>query len=586
MTVKELADLLGESAVNVIKELMTKHGVMANINQQLDRNTAESVATSLGREVVQVPSVATTDAAAPASSAAVDRLTANADATADLVTRPPVVTVMGHVDHGKTTLLDAIRQANVAAGEAGGITQHIGAYQVERNGERITFLDTPGHEAFTSMRARGAQVTDVVVIVVAADDGVQPQTVEAINHAKAAKVPMVVAFNKIDVAGANVDRVKQQLADNGVLVEDWGGDVPAEAVSARQKTGIDDLLELILLVAQLRDLKANPNRPASGTIIEAKLDKQVGPVATALVQNGTLKLSDVVVAGAVAGRIRTMLDDRGKPVRRAEPSSPVSIIGLPALPQAGDSFTVMPDERVARTIAEQVATQRQATSGAGGSTVGRISLDTANKETATSQTNEFNVVIKADVQGALEAIRQSVAALGNAEVAVNIIHSGVGNISETDTLLAIASKAMVVGFNVKVDPGARRAADQSGLDVRLYDVIYALLEDLKVAVDGLLEPVYEERILGHAEVRQTFRLPRNEVVAGSYVTDGTMTKGAPCRLLRKGQKVYEGKIASLRRFKDAVNEVGQGFECGVGLEEWRDVQIGDVVEAFGQERVR
>jgi translation initiation factor IF-2 len=586
MTVKELADLMGDTAVNVIKELMTKHGVMANINQLLDRNTAESLVKGMGYEVAEAPETVATGEGVGPGSRTLDELSAKAEASDQLAPRPPVITVMGHVDHGKTTLLDAIRQANVASGEAGGITQHIGAYQVDHNGEKLTFLDTPGHEAFTAMRARGAQVTDVAVIVVAADDGVQPQTIEAINHAKAAKVPMVVAINKVDVPGANIDRIKQQLSDNGVLVEDWGGDVPSEAVSARQKTGIAGLLDLILLVAQLQDLKADPQRPAQGTIIEAKLDKQVGPVATVLVQNGTLKVSDVIVAGAVSGRIRTMLNDRGKPVRRAEPATPVAVHGLAGLPHAGDTFSVVPDERIARTIAEEVATTRAAAAGQGGSTVGRISLDTATQETATSQNKEFNVVIKTDVQGTLEAIRQSVAGLANAEVAVNVIHGGVGNISESDILLGLASKALVVGFNVKVDTGARRAADQSGVEIRLYEVIYALLDDLEKAVSGMLEPVYEERITGHAEVRQIFKLPRNEVVAGCFVTDGLVTKTSQVRLQRRGAKEFEGKISSLRRFKDSVNEVAQGFECGIGLEGWRDIQISDVLEFYGQERVR
>ncbi len=586
MTVKELADLMGDTAVNVIKELMMKHSVMANINQLLDRNTAQSLVTGMGYEVADEPEAAANGKSAGPGSLTLTQLSARTETSEELTPRPPVITVMGHVDHGKTTLLDAIRQANVAGGEAGGITQHIGAYQVDHNGEKLTFLDTPGHEAFTAMRARGAQVTDVVIIVVAADDGVQPQTIEAINHAKAAKVPMVVAINKIDAAGANIDRIKQQLADNGVLVEDWGGDVPAEAISARQKTGIDDLLDLILLVAQLQDLKADPKRAAQGTIIEARLDKQVGPVATVLVQNGTLKVSDVIVAGAVSGRVRTMLNDRGKPVRRADPATPVAVHGLSGLPNAGDTFSVVPDERIARTIAEEVAATRQAAAGQGGSTVGRISLDKATQETATSQNKEFNVVIKTDVQGTLEAIRQSVAGLANAEVAVNIIHGGVGNISESDILLGLASKALVVGFNVKVDTGARRAADQNTVEIRLYEVIYALLDDLEKAVSGMLEPVYEERITGHAEVRQIFKLPRNEVVAGCFVTDGVVTKTSQVRLMRRGAKEFEGKISSLRRFKDSVNEVAQGFECGIGLEEWRDIQIADALEFFGQERVR
>jgi translation initiation factor IF-2 len=563
--------------VDIIKELMSKHSVMANINQKLDRAIAESVVTGLGYTLAEPP-------VAAASTAPAGSTPQVAEVDSELETRPPVITIMGHVDHGKTTLLDVIRQTNVAGGEAGGITQHIGAYQVDYQGNKLTFLDTPGHEAFTALRARGTQVTDLAVIVVAADDGVQPQTLEAINHAKAAHVPIVVAINKIDVPGANIDRVKQQLADNDVLVEDWGGDVPVEAISARQKTNIDGLLDMIVLVTQLRDLKANPNRPARGTIIEVKLDRQVGPVATALVQNGTLKISDVVVAGAVSGRIRTMLNDRGKPVRKADPSTPVALVGLSGLPQAGDVFTVVADERAARTMAAEAASRLGGTGPV--SSAGRIGMEASSTDATQTQLKEFNLVIKTDTQGSLDAIRQSVSALSNTEVVVNVIHGGVGAISESDILLALASQALVIAFNVRVDASVRRVADQYHVTIKSYEVIYTMLDELQLAVTGMLEPVFEERVLGHAEVRQLYRFARNEVVAGCAVTDGVMNKGASCRVRRKGQTVYTGKISSLRRFKDAVDTVESGFECGMTLDDFRDIQLGDVIEAFGQERVR
>lgn len=563
-----------EPAVTIIRELMMKHNILATINQQIDRAAAEKVARDFDFVILE-----DTPLTAETAGTMIERLAAAANTGAEQIMRPPVVTVMGHVDHGKTTLLDAIRQTNVAASEAGGITQHIGAYQIEHDGNKITFIDTPGHEAFTAMRARGAQVTDVAVIVIAADDGVQPQTIEAINHARAANVPIVIAINKIDAPGANPDRVKQQLADNNVLIEDWGGDVPVELISARQRIGISDLLDVILLVAQLRDLKATPEGQAQGTIIEAKLDKHLGPVATALVQNGILKVGDIVVAGGVYGRVRTLLNDRGKPIRKAEPSTPVSIMGLTGLPLAGDSFTVVSDERTARAAAEEIAQKRQSTTPQTGAGMARAAGEG-------SAVKELNIVLKADVQGTLEALRQSITSLANEEVAVNIIHGGVGNISENDILLAIASRAIVIGFNVKVDPGARRAADQAAINIRLYDVIYQLLEDVEKSVSGMLEPIYEARTIGHAEVRQVFRLPHNEVVAGCFVTDGFVQKNSQVRIIRRGHQEFEGHVASLRRFKDTVTEVTQGFECGIGIENWRDYQVGDILEFFQQERIR
>jgi translation initiation factor IF-2 len=495
---------------------------------------------------------------------------------------PPVVTIMGHVDHGKTSLLDTIRKTKVAAGEAGGITQHIGAYQVEVNGKKITFLDTPGHEAFTAMRARGAQVTHIAIIVVAADDGVMPQTREAIDHAQAAKVPIIIAINKIDKANANPDLVKQQLAEIGIVIEEYGGDVICVPVSARKGTGIDELLEMILLLAEVQDIRANPNRPATGVIIEAKLEKNTGPMATVLVQQGTLKMGDNIVVGALAGKVRAMFSDRGKRIQKAPPSSPVSILGLSEVPEAGDRLEVVPDERTAKQLALQVADQRRSESGP----LGQVSLDTLYMQMQEGKVKELNVVLKCDVQGSAEAIKNALTKLGEENIKVRLIHEGIGNISETDVHLAAASGAIIIGFSVKADGVALREAQKEGVDIRYYDVIYKLTDDIQAALRGMLEPTLREVIEGHAEILQTFKVGRNTVIAGCRVTDGKITRSSQARVLRKNVKVYEGKITSLRRGKDDVREVAMGYECGIVLEDFTDFEVGDVIEAFTQERVK
>ncbi len=580
--VKDLAELLHTTPNEVIRNLI-KHGVFASINQVVEYENAATVARELGFEPEQ--SAVT---AAPAVQSE-HGLSANEIMMAtrndhNTVVIPPVVTIMGHVDHGKTSLLDTIRKTKVAAGEAGGITQHIGAYQVEINGKKITFLDTPGHEAFTAMRARGAQVTHIAVIVVAADDGVMPQTREAIAHAQAAKVPIIIAINKIDKDNANPDYVKQQLAEMGIVVEEYGGDVVSVPVSARKNIGIDDLLEMILLVAEMQDIRANPNAPAVGTIIEAKLDKTSGPTATVLVQQGTLKMGDNIVVGPIFGKVRAMFNDRGKRIQKAPPSTPVSILGLPEVPNAGDRLEVVADERTARQMAEQVAEQRRRESGP----LGQISLDTLYMQMQEGNVKELNLVLKADVQGSVEAIKNALSKVSeeNENIKVRLIHEGVGNISETDVHLASASKAIIIAFNVKADGAALRLAQKEGVDIRYYNVIYKLTDDIQAAMIGMLEPTYREVVEGHAEVAQTFKAGRNLVIAGCRVTDGKITRSATARVMRKSEKVYEGKIASLRRGKDDVREVASGYECGVVLEDFTDYEIGDVIEAFAQERVK
>jgi|DewCreStandDraft_1066081.scaffolds.fasta_scaffold01507_18 translation initiation factor IF-2 len=567
LTVKELAERLGVGATQVIKELL-KNGVLANINQTIDYETAAIVAHDLGFEVKEQTTAPTGEM--PSALAEPE------DDPRLLVPRPPIVTILGHVDHGKTTLLDAIRQTNVAAGEAGGITQHIGAYQVEIHGQKITFLDTPGHEAFTAMRARGAQVTDIAVLVVAADDGVQPQTLEAIDHARAANVPIIVALNKIDKPEANPDRVKQQLAEVGLVPEDWGGDTIVVPVSARRKTGIDQLLEMILLVAEMQELKANPNRPARGVVIEAKLDKARGPVATLLVQNGTLHVGDFIVVGPIYGRVRAMFNDRGKRLKQAGPATPVEILGLPAVPQAGDKFVVAPDEKTARAWAQTAQRQQEEAS----RQPEQVSLEDLFQRIQAGQVKELNLIVKTDVQGSIEPIRVSLERLSTPEVTVKILHSGTGNITESDVLLAQASKAIILGFNVKVEPGARRLAEQNRVDIRLYSVIYDLVEDVQKALTGLLAPKQVEVVEGHAEVRQVFRLSKGLVVAGCYVTDGKITRQSLVRVRRGDSVIFDGRVASLKRFKDDVREVAAGFECGVTLEGFTDFQVGDVLEAY------
>jgi translation initiation factor IF-2 len=580
--VKDLAELLHATPNEVIRNLI-KHGVFASINQVVEYENAATIAREMGFEPEQ---------SAPAVTPAVQSergLSANEIMMAtrndrNTVVIPPVVTIMGHVDHGKTSLLDTIRKTKVAAGEAGGITQHIGAYQVEVDGKKITFLDTPGHEAFTAMRARGAQVTHIAVIVVAADDGVMPQTREAISHAQAARVPIIIAINKIDKDNANPDFVKQQLAEMGLVVEEYGGDIVSVPVSARKNIGIDDLLEMILLVAEMQDIRANPNMPAVGTIIEAKLDKTSGPTATVLVQQGTLKMGDNIVVGPIFGKVRAMFNDRGKRIQKAPPSTPVSILGLPEVPNAGDHLEVVADERAARQMAEQIAEQRRRETGP----LGQVSLDTLYMQMQEGNVKELNIVLKGDVQGSVEAIKNALSKVSeeNEAIKVRLIHEGVGNISETDVHLASASKAIIIAFNVKADGAALRLAQKEGVDIRYYNVIYKLTDDIQAAMIGMLEPTYREVVEGHAEIIQTFKAGRNLVIAGCRVTDGKITRSASARVMRKNEKVYEGKIASLRRGKDDVREVASGYECGIVLEDFTNFEIGDVIEAFAQERVK
>ena len=566
ITVRELGELLNAGPIDIIKELM-KRGVMAAINQSVDYAMAASVAQALGF------------APEPEETAAAHtgRLAADEE-EGQLRLRPPVVTVMGHVDHGKTSLLDAIRQTKVTEQEVGAITQHIGAYQVEVGGHKITFIDTPGHEAFTAMRARGATVTDIAVLVVAADDGVMPQTIEAIDHAKAARVPIIVAINKIDLPAANPDRVKQQLTQHNVVIEEYGGDVPAIPVSAKTKQGLDDLLEHIALVAEISELKANPDRPAEGTIIESEMDANRGPMATVIIQKGTLHVGDTVVAGHTSGKIKAMFNDHGQRVAAAGPSAPVEILGLDSVPRAGDLITALADEREAREIAE--AREREQAEGA---QLRAVTLEAVSGEIAAGRVKDLNIIIKADMNGSVEAIRGSLERLGEADVRLNVIHTGVGNISESDVMLASASKAIIVGFNVRADPVARRLAESERVDIRHYQIIYELIEDIERAVKGLMEPVLIQVVDGHAEVRAVFKV-RGGRAAGCSVTDGVIRRNASARVTRGGSPVHEGKISSLRRFQDDAREVTAGLECGIGIEKFDAFQEGDVIEAFHVEQ--
>ncbi|MBV9230626.1 MAG: translation initiation factor IF-2 [Chloroflexi bacterium] len=578
--VKDLAELLHATPNEVIRGLI-KHSTFASINQVVDYDKAALVAQDLGFEPSQ-----SAITAAPAVQQGERKLSANEAMMAsrndnNTVVIPPVVTIMGHVDHGKTSLLDVIRKTKVAAGEAGGITQHIGAYQVEVAGKKITFLDTPGHEAFTAMRARGAQVTHIAIIVVAADDGVMPQTREAIDHAQAAKVPIIIALNKIDKANANPDRVKQQLAEIGIVIEEYGGDIVCVPVSARRGTGIDELLEYILLVAEVQDIRADPTRPATGVIIEARLEKNSGPMATVLVQQGTLKMGDNIVVGAISGKVRAMFNDRGKRIQKAPPSTPVSIMGLPEVPQAGDRLEVAPDERTAKQQAQQEAEKRRNET----MTFGQVSLDTLYMQMQEGKVKELNIVLKSDVQGTSEAIKNALAKVGDDNMKVRLIHEGIGNISETDVHLAAASGAVIIGFNVKADGASQRQAQKEGVDIRYYDVIYKLIDDIQAALTGMLEPTFREVVDGHAEVLQTFPT-KKIVIAGCRVTDGKLARSSQARVMRDGTKVHEGAIASIRRGKDDVREVATGYECGILLEDFNDFEIGDIIEAFSQERVK
>ena len=571
--------MLGISPIDVIKELMN-NGIMANINQQIDYETAAIVAEEMGFETKEeAPPI---EEAEPKLPQPLRHRFYEGEDPKNLRSRPPVVTVLGHVDHGKTKLLDAIRHTKVAEGESGGITQHIGAYQIETDGKQITFLDTPGHEAFTAMRARGAQVTDLAVLVVAADDGVMPQTKEAIDHARAAQVPIVVALNKMDKPEANPEVVKQQLADVGLTVEEWGGDIICVPISAKFNQGIEDLLENILLVAEVEELKANPNRPAVGTVVEGKLDKSRGATATLLVQNGTLKVGDVIVIDELYGRVRAMFNDKGKPVKEAGPSTPVAILGLPDVPRAGDTFKVVANERSARAMTAKRAEMKQQ---AAKQPAKVLSLDDLYDQIQAGKVKELNLILKGDVQGSLEPIENSLDNLGDESLRVKIIHDGTGNVTESDIMLAVASRAIVIGFNVEVDPAARRMAEAERVDIRLYDIIYKLVDDIEKALKGLLEPVYADVVIGHAEVRAIFRIPQRGKVAGVYVTDGQVTRSALARISRNDELVYDGRVSSLKRFTEDVKEVNTGFECGVGLEDFGEFVEGDIIEFYRKERV-
>jgi translation initiation factor IF-2 len=571
MTVGELAKLLHKDVSDVIKKLMFL-GVLATINQVLDLDAIQLVAGEYGVEV---------EIKLPVDEDAFETIEEQDD-PADLKPRPPVVTIMGHVDHGKTTLLDAIRHTNVTSGEAGGITQHIGAYQVEVNGKKITFLDTPGHEAFTTMRARGAQVTDITVLVVAADDGVMPQTVEAINHAKAANVPIIVAVNKIDKPTANPDRVMQELTEYGLVPEAWGGDTIYVNISAKQRINLEELLEMILLVAEINDYKANPDKRARGTVIEAELDKGKGPVARVLVQHGTLRVGDAFVAGNCFGRVRAMVNDRGRRLKEAGPSTPVEITGLTEVPQAGDPFMVFEDERKARAIAERRAAKARESERV---STARVTLDDLYKQIKEGEIKDLNVIIKADVQGSVEALRGSLLKIDVEGVRVKIIHSGVGAITESDVALASASNAIIIGFNVRPEPQAKATAEQEGVDIRLHNIIYNVTDEIEQAMKGMLDPVVREVVIGHAEVRNVFRVSKVGTIAGCMVTSGKVTRTAEARLIRGGIVVQQGKIASLKRFKDDVREVAQGYECGLMIDGAIDIQEGDTIEVFVMETV-
>lgn len=572
ISIKDLAEKLAVAPTELIKRLMKK-GTMATINQEIDFEMATSLAEEFD---VLVEQEEEKDLMEEIFGEIVEK-------EEDLQERPPVVVVMGHVDHGKTSLLDAIRSTTVTTREAGGITQHIGASTVTLNGKKITFLDTPGHEAFTAMRMRGAQVTDIAILVVAADDGVMPQTIEAINHAKAANVQIIVAMNKMDKEGANPDRVKQELAEQGLVVEDWGGETICVPVSAKKREGLDTLLEMVLLVAEMGNLRANPDRKARGTIIEAQLDKGRGPVATVLVQSGTLKVGDPIVAGTAYGRIRAMVDDKGRTVKKATPSTPVEILGLSEVPTGGDMFYVANSDKQARQVAERVKAQGRVQ--LIGQTPQKVSLDDLFTQIQEGQVKDLNIVVKADVQGSVEAVKQSLERLSNEEVRIRTIHGGVGAITESDVMLASASGAIIIGFNVRPEPSTKAIAEREEVDVRLYRVIYNAIEDIEAAMKGMLDPEFREKLLGHAEIRQTFKVSGVGTVAGAYVQDGKLARNAGVRIVRDGIVVYEGNLTSLKRFKDDAKEVNTGYECGVMLEKFNDIKEGDIVEAFIMEEI-
>lgn len=570
LTVQQLAEALEKPATEVIMKLM-KMGTMASLNQEVNFEIASHLASEYGFTLEAGGNDEEDEQEIEAL------MEMEEDKAEDLKPRPPVVTVMGHVDHGKTSLLDAIRSTHVTNSEAGGITQHIGASEVSINGQKIVFLDTPGHEAFTSMRARGAQVTDIAILVVAADDGIMPQTIEAINHAKAAEVPLIVAINKIDKPSANPDKVKQELSEQGLLVEDWGGDVIAVPVSARQRTGIDTLLEMILLVSEMEELKANPNKRAVGTVIEAELDKGRGPVATVLVQGGTLKVGDPIVCGVACGKVRAMINSKGKRVKTAGPSMAVEILGLSEVPQGGDQFVAVPSDKVARNIAEkrqQIAREEMLKSNQ------RMSLDQFFNQMNEGQVKDLNVIIKADVQGSVQAVKQSLEKLSNDEVGVRVIHGGVGAITESDVTLAAASNAIIIGFNVRPVPSAESLAEKESVDVRSYTIIYKAIEDIQAAMSGMLDPEYRDEDTGKAEIREVYKISGIGTVSGCYVTSGKIFRNCKVRIVRDGIIIHEGEIQALKRFKDDVKEVNNGYECGMSFVNYNDIKVGDIVEAY------
>ena len=572
IAVGELASRMKKTAAEVVKQLF-KLGVFASVSDVIDYDTAALVAMELGCKVEKEVIVTVEE----------KLIDDHADSEEELVSRAPVVVVMGHVDHGKTSLLDYIRHANVASGEAGGITQHIGAYTVEINGSPITFLDTPGHEAFTSMRARGAMVTDVAILVVAADDGIMPQTVESINHAKAAGIPIVVAINKMDKVGANPDRIKQQLTEYDIVSEEWGGDTIICPISAKTGMGIENLLENLVILAEVQELKANPNRAAKGTVIEARLDKGRGPIMTVLVQNGTLKLGDIIIAGTAVGRVRTMINDKGQRVTEAGPSTPVEISGLSEVPSAGDVFNAVADERMARELAEErrIAQSSNAMPGAK-----KVSLEDLFSQIQAGEMKTLNIIVKADVQGSAEAVKSSLEKISNDEVRVKVIHSAVGAINESDVMLAATSGAIIVGFNVRPDNAARDSAVRSNVDMRMYRVIYDCINEIEAAMKGMLAPKFRESVIGHAEVRETYKVSKVGTVCGCYCTDGKIQRGCEVRVLRDNIVIHEGSLASLRRFKDDVREVASGYECGMQIEKFNDIKVGDVIECFVMEEIK
>ena len=570
IAVGELASRMKKTAAEVVKQLF-KLGVFASVSDVIDYDTAALVAMELGCKVEKEVIVTVEE----------KLIDDHVDSEEELVSRAPVVVVMGHVDHGKTSLLDYIRHANVASGEAGGITQHIGAYTVEINGSPITFLDTPGHEAFTSMRARGAMVTDVAILVVAADDGIMPQTVESINHAKAAGIPIVVAINKMDKVGANPDRIKQQLTEYDIVSEEWGGDTIICPISAKTGAGIDNLLENLVLQAEVLELRANPNRAAKGTVIEARLDKGRGPIMTVLVQNGTLHLGDIIIAGTCVGRVRTMINDKGQRVTEAGPSTPVEISGLNEVPSAGDIFNAVADERMARELAEERRIQQNSSAGS----AKKVSLEDLFSQIQAGEMKTLNLIVKADVQGSAEAVKASLEKISNEEVRVKVIHSAVGAINESDVMLAATSGAIIVGFNVRPDSAARDSAVRSNVDMRMYRVIYDCINEIEAAMKGMLAPKFRESVIGHAEVRETYKVSKIGTVCGCYCQDGKIQRGCQVRVLRDNIVIHEGELASLRRFKDDVKEVAAGYECGMQIEKFNDVKVGDVIECFVMEQI-